>query len=947
MVLNPGGHTAKVNKVVFTPDSKSLLSVSDDKTARLWDVTTGEEVHVFRLPNLGDGARGKLSALAVSPDGKRFVVGTQRKEVFVITMGSRQIERVLNEHEGSVMDLQFTPNGKFIGVATGAGRGYFYNVETGKPVGSTGGHHGVVTGLAFSPDGNNVVTVSTDKTGRLWDVSGKTKLIAELTGHTAPLTGVAWRSDGKGFVTSAGDGTLRLWTGDGKFLKSLEGVDGSGIKAVAYTPNGKSVVYTTVAANPTHSTRADAETGKTQAQCDEWEHSPGTVAVSLDGRLVASGTFAGKINVWQSQTGKVVHQFHSRGTGLWSAGWSPDGMAIAWTDKNYGDLGNGGQTRLHDYGPLERTWSLTDFQFGIPDDKFVRGAINLDGVTGERASQTKFAFKRGDETIGTVDTEPFNNQYFRSAALLPNEHVLLGLNNGAIGRIGLKQVAGEPLTSEYYDHSSSVWAVAPSPGGQYFLSVSQDQTMKIWAFKRPSAPLLSVFVAGNEWVAWTPEGYYAASPGGERLVGWQVDNSEDKLPSFHPTIQFRSSLYRPDVIKLLLKEGSVEKALAVASAALPKPKASVASVADVLPPIVLITSPDSAKFESKDATLDLKFAAKAVGKNPITGVRLLIDGRPYPGTEHAKTFDPPRTGDVRETWTVKLSPGTHTYAVVAETAASKGLSEGVEVTFGARGLLRNPEDAKRAEELQKPAMYVLAIGVSAYADEKLKLNFAAKDAEAIAKAVEAGGKAIYRKVEIKVLTDKDATRKNILQGLTWMRKQMTQNDVGVISFAGHGEKDADGTFYLLPVDVDMTDLLSSAVPGDQIKKTLAGMPGKFVVLLDACHSGGIDGEKRRAAGSLTDDLVRDLATDEYGVVVLCSSTGREFSLESAKIGHGYFTQAIIEGLNGKGPKTADGAVYLHHLDSYVTDRVKELSEGRQHPVTSKPSSVRSFPLAKP
>ena len=98
---------------------------------------------------------------------------------------------------------------------------------------------------------------------------------------------------------------------------------------------------------------------------------------------------------------------------------------------------------------------------------------------------------------------------------------------------------------------------------------------------------------------------------------------------------------------------------------------------------------------------------------------------------------------------------------------------------------------------------------------------------------------------------------------------------------------------------------------------------------------------------MTDDLVRDLATDEYGVVVLCSSTGREFSLESAKVGHGYFTLALIEGLNGKGPKTTDGAVYLHHLDSYVTDRVKELSEGRQHPVTSKPSSLRSFPLAKP
>ena len=47
-----------------------------------------------------------------------------------------------------------------------------------------------------------------------------------------------------------------------------------------------------------------------------------------------------------------------------------------------------------------------------------------------------------------------------------------------------------------------------------------------------------------------------------------------------------------------------------------------------------------------------------------------------------------------------------------------------------------------------------------------------------------------------------------------LRKQMTQNDVAVFSFAGHGAKDADGKFYLLPVDGDIEDLLSTAVSGE-------------------------------------------------------------------------------------------------------------------------------------
>jgi hypothetical protein len=93
--------------------------------------------------------------------------------------------------------------------------------------------------------------------------------------------------------------------------------------------------------------------------------------------------------------------------------------------------------------------------------------------------------------------------------------------------------------------------------------------------------------------------------------------------------------------------------------------------------------------------------------------------------------------------------------------------------------------------------------------------------------------------------------------------------------------------------------------------------------------------------------VRDLTREENGVVVMCSTTGRQYSLENNAHRAGNFTVALVEGLSGKAAKGSDGAVYLHHLDAYVTDRVKALSKGRQHPVTSKPSTIASFPLARP
>ena len=79
---------------------------------------------------------------------------------------------------------------------------------------------------------------------------------------------------------------------------------------------------------------------------------------------------------------------------------------------------------------------------------------------------------------------------------------------------------------------------------------------------------------------------------------------------------------------------------------------------------------------------------------------------------------------------------------------------------------------------------------------------------------------------------------------------------------------------------------------------------------------------------------------------MCSSTGQEVSIEDPELGHGYFTQALTEGLSGKADKNKDGLVYLTELDTYLFNRVKELSNNRQHPETAKPLAL-SPSLSRP
>src|SRR5262249_55682918 len=145
-----------------------------------------------------------------------------------------------------------------------------------------------------------------------------------------------------------------------------------------------------------------------------------------------------------------------------------------------------------------------------------------------------------------------------------------------------------------------------------------------------------------EWVAWTGEGYYAASPGGERLMGWHLNNGPDKLATFHPASRFRPKFLRPDVIERVLTEGTVEKALAAAAKARGDKQAEAPKAAEVLPPQVEIVKAE------KTADGKMAITARATpskdNKEPITGLQLLIDERPWTdkaGTEATKAFSKP------------------------------------------------------------------------------------------------------------------------------------------------------------------------------------------------------------------------------------------------------------------------------------------------------------------
>ena len=195
-----------------------------------------------------------------------------------------------------------------------------------------------------------------------------------------------------------------------------------------------------------------------------------------------------------------------------------------------------------------------------------------------------------------------------------------------------------------------------------------------------------------------------------------------------------------------------------------------------------------------------------------------------------------------------------------------------------------------------------------------------------------------------MLTDRQANAENVRDGLQWLKTETTYRDISMLYMAGHGVNNNVGDFFFLPVNADINRLNATCVGYREIKETIDAVAGKILIFMDACHSGNVLGSNQQRAAMLT-QAINDLTNADNGAVVFTSSTGRQFSLENPEWENGAFTKALVEGLNGNADLYDSKTITVKNLDSYITNRVKELTKGQQAPTTIIPKSVPDFPIA--
>jgi WD40 repeat protein len=970
LTLDPGDHVGAVSKVLFTPDGKQLITAGIDHTLRVWDPRTGDLLRVLRPPGFSQGFNA-----ALSPDGQHVAVNASyaaegqrtRHVIYLMALADGRIERVLEGHETvrdrkGVRALAFSADGKRLASAARDNTIRIWDLAGSKAPQVIPVTHRVFA-LAFSRDGTRLVEVhqyiapgsKRVGTGVQFNAAirdlNSGKVVALKAGNLqGALLGspVAWSPDGKTFATTSRDHGLWLWNPNGTPRRQFLAQETAG---VAFSKDSRQLLVGHRLGEHTAQI-FNVQTGNKELDfipndLDPAPKGGGLCALSPAGTLAATGgntDGSHDILVWDTANGEVLSRLLSpawlSGPGL-KAGWSADGKSVAWRSfdgaaptartrkgpKVKGVVKKGRKAQVKD-GDGWGSWDGSPTAFDLAELRFKNRPLAGADFKGPLLRQGTFEltmFK--DRPPQLVKVQPGKKGGKKATPLkipgklAPNpgfHHTLVGDHQVALvwaTVVHLLDLKTQKQIRQFL-FKEPVHSVAPSPNGRYLLVLGYDQILHILD-SRLTHEVLALYVNDQDWIAWTPEGYYAASPGGERLMGWTVNRGMDRETIYHPASRFRASLYRPDVIQRVLAEGSVAGALAAADKARGQASKPLA-VAQVLPPEVWVTVTPAGP--AGKVTVDAE--AQPQGPQPITALQLLIDDRPYTGKEGLVTFQQPKAGPVKQTWQIDLPPGPHDLRVLARTEASLGSS---------RGLKRVDNPVVPAK--RQPNLYVLAVGINAYPGD-LALHAAVGDARNLSKAFHKNSKDLFGKVEVKELLDKDATRAGILAGLDWLKSKATPADVTVFFFAGHGDLDRK-EFYLVPQDVNMKDLAGTGVSRTDIKKAMQALPGKVLVLLDACHSG--------AMGLLFDDLSRELIDEDCGVALMCAALPSKVAMEQKQ---GFFTQALVGGLGGKGPQH-NGSVFLHHLQSYVIDAVGDLSKDRQHPVAVVPPWMRPFPLSRP
>ncbi len=920
LTLEMGIHSSMIRDMVSDARNRILVTGSSDKTARIWDLSTGKLLKILRPP-IGQGAEGIIHTVAISPDGNTIACGGNSRSadksynIYFFDRESGQLIKRISGLPITVMSLRFSKDGRRLAAGlwgTGGLRVYSFDRKDStlncSLIQEDRGYQLNIMGLDFNTKGW-LVASSLDGSLKLYNEDFG--LVAEQ--HLPPEDKPAFARfspDGSRIALGYND-VARIGIFSATDLSRLVSPDvpkakGNNMPAVSWSPDGR-FLYTAGNYYPEKSNvivRWDTGDFKSYRYVPVKTRSMIRSILALQDGGIAYSAINGDMNILD-KSGKAVYahipdlDHYSPKTFL----ISPDATVVMYSYENRG-------------GATER--------FSVETKQLESNPILSFGLSAPitRSEEIRLTDLQ-DRAVPKLNGKPLTlmeNQVTSSYAISPDHRsFLLGTwwylyrfdKNGK--KIWHRVIPGAPQ------------AVNISADGRVAVVGVSDGTIR-WYRMKDGRELAAFYPHSDRkrWVLWTPSGYYDASEGGDDLIGWHVNNGLDREASFYPVSRFFERFYRPEVMARVIKRVEIDTAVVkdLGEKAAPDLEAGIKP-----PPEVAILSPLPGKQFDSDVQ-EVKIVAEDMGGG-IAEMLLYQNGKILPRDAGTKVK---KEGSTQEhLYRVKLIEGTNKFKAVA-LSRDRIESNPMEITVTLRG-------AEKESDL-----HLVVIGINRYRNAALNLTYAETDAKGILGFFQSADvKKLFKNVHVYSVLSEQATGQNIKNLFTEVGRKAQPQDTLLIYLAGHGDTVSE-EWYFIPHDVVSPEIeqdlkkggISNGAISEAIKQCRAQ---KVFVMIDACKSGKLilamrSTEARKALVQLARST---------GTYIVSASTDQQYAAEIKALGHGVFTYTLLEGLKGTG---GGKKVTVEGLIHYVKEKLPELTEkhrgAAQYPVSW--GSGMDFPL---
>jgi WD40 repeat protein len=971
--LDTKGSMDDVWDIELANDNKDLILAGADKTIRVIDTKTWKEKRKI-LGQIGEGIKGQIYAIALSPDSKYLAVGGALyneeggyEDVRIYNYHSGKIIKVLKNlsyysdanpraKKDSVFDLDYSEDGRYLAVGSRNNEVYVFDTKKNFLKVHEDYRRNDVYSVKIIKKSKEKYVLSTSYDGSLkLSCFTNKKIKPKYKKLKISLRFLDATKYNGGEIAVAGKYASGIYIFDYDLNLKHRIINGGAfglghgnpIGKLKYSPNGDYLAAGSVD-GPFNVNIYDAKSKKYDLIGVFKKHTNTILAINFlnNNTIISSGgnnyeTYIYKIkkinkskryiiadakkqinfsikqmDIEEKKKEKylkyielkdrqVLKKLDGEGNAIYSVGINGENIAFGTKAININNPTS----------PLKKSMNLNSFKISskLPV-KFKQlptknGEYSLESAQLGYVSRKLKVLKNGK--IDSVIVRDKNNGMIHNKYGWYKDYII---SSGSNGVITIYNKSGS-VKANFIGHIGEVYALAVD--GDRLISGGSDQTMKIWNLSQIESkdkikPLINIFVSkDNEYILWTKEGFFDASPKATEYIGYHINQGSLKEAEYVTVENLYSTFFRPDLIKKALKGDSLEKYA--------KNINIEKIIKDGLAPDVQILT-KTRKTTKPDLNLKVQVCPKGIGG--YDNLALTINDIPVQVIDTSRALKIKKKSKKADCFTydqtITLTSGKNKIGFKATNKAGSIESnvDYLNVRYNNKSYKKSskPRLSKAKGNYKYNDLHILTIAVNKYNDKELQLNYSINDATQMLKTIKKVAKPLFKKVHTYTLFDDKVTKENINKIFKNIKSK--REDVFLLYIAGHGITDEyNGNYYFIPHNfINKADENAVQKQGVGQKDFMFGLSNitalKSLVLLDTCNSGSfVEADMQKTT---TNRLAK--AT---GRATISASSKSQVALEGFN-DHGVFTYTLLEALKGKGYK-GDNKITTNELSDYVEE----------------------------